>query len=161
MGESDDKQLLGWREWVSLPALGIPYIKAKVDTGARTSALHAFELEYLDRDGVDLVRFALHPFQRDTDTVVTAEAPLVDIRPVTDSGGHSERRPVIRTTLEVAGRALEVELTLTERDSMMFRMLLGRTTLNQGFVVDPAASFATGKPPLTARRPKRRSEGDR
>lgn len=132
---------LGWREWVSLPELGLPLIKAKVDTGARTSALHAFEVERFRHQGADWVCFAVHPLQGRDDLVVRCRAPLLDQRVVTDSGGHREERPVIAATLEVASCLWPVELTLTDRDSMRFRMLIGRTALHGRALVDVRHSF--------------------
>lgn len=137
--------MLGWREWVGLPGLGLPAVKAKVDTGARTSALHAFEVDVERRAGVDIARFAVHPLQQRDDVVVRCEAPVVERRIVTDSGGHRELRLVIETEVEVAGRRWPIELTLTDRDTMRFRMLLGRTALAGRAGVDPQASYVTGK----------------
>lgn len=141
---SRDQVVLGWREWVSLPALGIDWIKAKVDTGARTSALHAFYTERFERDGQAWVRFGVHPQQGDASAVVECEAPIIDERTVTDSGGHKETRPVIRTVIRLGDQEREVEMTLTDRDSMLFRMLVGRTSINEGVLVSPGQSFKLG-----------------
>ena len=134
---------VGWREWVSLPALGIATIKAKVDTGARTSALHAFKVAAIEKEGEPWVRFSMHPLQHDTDTVVECEAPVKDRRVVADSGGHREERFVIETELAIGGETRRVEMTLTDRESMIFRMLIGRTAM-QDLVVDPNTSFQLG-----------------
>ncbi len=136
---------LGWREWVGLPGLGLPAIKAKVDTGARTSALHAFYLEPFRLGGAPWVRFGIHPLRHHPEIVVHAEAPVVDHRQVSDSGGHREGRFVIVTDLRLAGREWPVELTLTNRETMLFRMLLGRTAIAGHALVDPRRSFLTGR----------------
>ncbi len=137
--------LLGWREWISLPKLRIETIKAKVDTGARTSSLHAFDIEEFTRGKKEFVRFAIHPEQRNSRHTVKAEAPVCDWREVRSSSGQVELRPVILTTLEVFGIQWEAELTLTRRDEMGFRMLLGRQAIRGHFHVDPGTSFLNGK----------------
>lgn len=141
-----DGQPLGWREWLALPELGIDRIKAKVDTGARTSCLHAFYIESYRRGGDDRVRFGVHPLQRNDRNVVDCDARVLDRRRVTDSGGHREERFVIETRLVLLDFDDRVELTLTNRDTMQFRMLLGRTALVAGgFLVDPGASYLAGR----------------
>ncbi len=146
MGNSDTELLtLGWREWVSLPQLGLDRMKAKVDTGARTSSLHAFELRDYDDAGVHRVEFKMHPNQHDTETVVVCVADIVDERLVRDSGGHQEKRWIIESPLTIGAVTWNIELNLTSRDDMRFRMLLGRTALNGRAVVDPSRSYVVGK----------------
>jgi hypothetical protein len=141
-----EKFVLGWREWVCLPALGIPRIKAKVDTGARTSTLHAFYVETFLERGQRRVRFGLHPHQVRTDIERHCVEDVLDEREVTDSGGHRELRVFIRTPVILGGRRYLIQVTLTDRDTMRFRMLLGRTAMRGRFLIDPKRSFAAGEP---------------
>ncbi|WP_126454790.1 ATP-dependent zinc protease [Sulfuriflexus mobilis] len=140
-----EKKMLGWREWVSLPELGVPAIKAKVDTGARSSALHAYFVEPYHEDGVLMVKFGLHPEQDSTDTEILCTARVKDERMVTDSGGRSEHRYVIETMISLGDESWQAEMTLTNRDTMGFRMLLGRTAMAKRYIVDPHASYLEGK----------------
>ena len=118
--------MVGWREWLALPELGINKVKAKVDTGARTSAIHAFDIEYCNQSGQLMVHFKVHPKQRDTRFVVKATAPVLDRRHIRNSGGTVQYRPVIGTYAVMGNQQWPIELTLTNRDVMGFRMLLGR-----------------------------------
>ncbi len=149
----DDAALLivGWREWIGLPDLDIIRVKAKVDTGARTSALHAIDIHYVSRQGRVFVRFDVHPKQKSSKQLVRCEAPLIEERYITDSGGKRTLRPVIETTLGIAGHLVKAELTLITRDAMGFRMLIGRQALRERFVVHPGASFLGNKGPKKKR----------
>ena len=138
--------LIGWREWVGLPDLGIKRIKAKVDTGARSSSLHAFDLHHLDRDGEQWVRFSLHPVQRKVEKTIVTEAKILEYRSVRSSSGKASMRPVIVTNIRLLGISWPVELTLADRGAMGFRMLLGREAFRNRFVVDAGGSFYGGKP---------------
>jgi hypothetical protein len=132
---------IGWREWATLPQLGINRIKAKVDTGARTSALHAFDLDYVEAPEGTMVRFKVHPLQRDASLTVEAIAPLLEMRHIRNSGGQSQERPVIKTQISLGEQPWDIELTLTNRDVMGFRMLLGREAVRRRFLVDPGGSY--------------------
>lgn len=146
MAEQNEPIVVGWREWLALPDLGVSSIKAKVDTGARTSALHAFSVEPFKKADELWVKFGMHPKQNDTETEIWCEAKVIDQRTVTDSGGHSEQRYVIETTASLGQTTWRIEATLTNRDTMLFRMLLGRTAMTAGnIVVNPAASFLAGQ----------------
>jgi len=142
---SEKPAVLGWREWVGFPELGIPQIKAKVDTGARTSCLHAFRLEGFERDGQPWIRFDIHPRQGNTQEVICCEAPLLEQRVVRDSGGHEELRYVIETTISIGSESIQAEVTLTDRDSMKFRVLLGRTAIRGNYLVDASRSYLRGR----------------
>jgi hypothetical protein len=137
--------LIGWREWIALPELHLPAIKAKVDTGARTSALHAFEVEAFHERGVLKVRFRVHPMQRRSDIVISCVAPVIDYRTVSDSGGHHEKRFVIETTLSIGSLKFPIEMTLANRETMSHRMLLGRSAM-KNLIIDPAHSYHLGRP---------------
>ena len=151
---------IGWREWVGLPALRTEWIKAKIDTGARSSSLHAFGVHPFTRDGVEWVRFEVHPWQRSADNSAEVEAEIIDWRSIRSSSGQSEERPVIRTDLRIGSGVHSIELTLARRDEMGFRMLIGREGMRRRFVVDPARSYLAGKPPREIVVANRRS-GDR
>jgi len=142
-GDKRNKNVIGWREWVSLPDLKIKRIKAKIDTGARTSALHAEKIAPFTKDGAAYVRFVVHPLQRQRKPAKTCVALVIDHRRITDSGGRSEERYVIRTVLSIGRVSWPVEFSLTNRDQMGFRMLIGRQALRRRYVVDPAHSFVT------------------
>jgi hypothetical protein len=150
-----DLPVVGWREWVALPDWGVPWTKAKIDTGARTSALHTFDLERFTRDDAHWARFVVHPWQASDADGVEVEAPLVGSKQVRSSSGSASVRPVVRTTIRLAGVEVEVDVTLTRRDAMGFRMLIGRRALRSRFLVDPARSYAGGKPPADTRRRNR------
>ncbi|HET6884426.1 MAG TPA: RimK/LysX family protein [Pirellulales bacterium] len=150
--------VIGWREWLALPALGVRGVKAKIDTGARSSALHAFDIQFFERDQQPMVRFCIHPWQRTDEGVIEAEAPLAGQRLVRNSGGLETLRPVIVTEAELGGRRWPIELTLTSRDAMGFRMLLGREAVRRRFLVEPGRSYLLGKRPAWAPRTPGRKE---
>lgn len=148
---------IGWREWVSLPDLGVKSIKAKVDTGARSSSLHAFDIEEFQRDNQQWVRFSIHPVQRKAKPTVAAEAQVLEYRSVRSSSGKASRRPVILTSLQLLGETLQVELTLANRDEMGFRMLLGREAFRGRFLVDAGNSYFGGQPKAKKKKKKKKS----
>ena len=137
--------IIGWKEWIGLPDLGIPAIKAKIDTGARTSALHVFNLQEFVANGRRMVRFGIHPLQRRKDIQRFCEAPVLERRRVKDSGGHIEKRYVIRTTAVIGSVSWPIDITLTNRDPMLFRMLLGRTAVENRFLINPGRAYLTGR----------------
>lgn len=136
-----EKMIVGWCEELRLPGLGIERISAKIDTGAKTSCLHAFKVESFSKEGATWVRFWIHPIQRNETVVNVCEAEVIDERVVRDSGGHEEKRYVIRSELCFGGQTWPIELTLTNRENMAFRMLLGRTAMHHRIIVDPTKSF--------------------
>lgn len=148
--------VVGWREWVSLPSLGIARIKAKLDTGARTSALHALRCERYTERGAPHVRLHVQPRQREGGRVLVVETAIIDERTVADSSGHRERRIVIASEFTLGTAQWPIELTITNRDSLRFRMLLGRSAMHGHLIIDPDRSYVLGKPdkvkPKAARR---------
>ena len=143
MSETSSLLTVGWREWVALPEIGIPRIKAKIDTGARTSCLHTASYEIFQKDGQDWVRFTVHPIKKHNEVETHAELPVSDYRIVRDSGGHEERRPFIKTTLKLPTASWEIEISLSNRENMKFRMLLGRTSMRTKILVDCSQSYLT------------------
>ena len=133
--------VIGWRETMALPQLNVTRIKAKIDTGARSSALHAFKVEEFQFNNKLMIRFQIHPFQRDNKQVITAEAELLEYRQIKSSNGQTQNRPVILTTASLGEQQWQIELTLTNRDVMGFRMLLGRQAVKNRFLIDPGKSF--------------------
>ncbi|WDQ18663.1 ATP-dependent zinc protease family protein [Rhodopirellula sp. P2] len=150
---TDPLVVIGWREWVGLPELKVRHVKAKIDTGARSSSLHAFDVDtYFDQD-VERVRFSIHPVQQRDDLHIEADVPILERRHIRSSNGNVSERIVIRTPLEILRRRVMVDLTLANRDSMGFRMLVGREAIRNRFLVDCGASFLAG------RRKRKRSGG--
>jgi hypothetical protein len=139
-------QTIGWREWIELPEFSPKSMKVKVDTGAQTSALHAFRLRVIENGSGTYATFELHPFQRSSKASSKVRAEVVAFRKVRSSNGKIERRPVIVTTARVGTTTWPIEITLTRRDQMGFRMLLGRSALRRRFVVDPSRSYIAGRP---------------
>ncbi|MBC85989.1 MAG: hypothetical protein CL677_02330 [Bdellovibrionaceae bacterium] len=139
-------KIIGWREWVGLPELGVKSIKAKVDTGARSSSLHAFDMVVFKRGSKEYVNFKIHPIQKSSAKTKRCEARVMEYRQVKSSNGHTEKRPVILTTLKLMGEEWPIELTLTNRDEMGFRMLLGRESFRRRYLVDAGKSYYGGQP---------------
>lgn len=146
--------VIGWREWLELPDLGIRKVKAKIDTGARSSSLHAFDVKTIERDGKQFARFKVHPLQRNSKKTVECEAEILEFRMVKSSTGHAQKRPVILTTVEALGDEWTIELTLANRDEMGFRMLLGREAVRGRFLVDAGKSYYSGQPKKNKSEPK-------
>lgn len=144
------RKTLGWREWVQLPDLGVEFIKAKIDTGAKTSVLHADEIKIVRKGEHRYVRFTIYPSQRSREQAMPAKALLVEKRIIRSSSGHASKRPVIRTNIQVGAQVWPIEVTLVDRDVMGFRMLIGRQAILKHFLVDPAHSFLVGKKPPRA-----------
>jgi hypothetical protein len=144
--------IMGWREWLELPDLGIRRVKAKVDTGARSSSLHAESIELFQVRGQVAVRFVVLPLQRSRLKAVACQMPLYDERYVKSSNGSRELRPVIRAAVAWGGQSWDVDITLTSRDLMGFRMLLGREAIRRRFLVDTGRSYFGGRPPPKKKR---------
>jgi len=136
--------IAGWREWVTLPSLSVPRIKAKLDSGARSSAIHAFDIQTYQEDGIDMVRFSIHPRQNSEKPQIDTVMPIHDRRNVRSSNGVSEQRIVVRANLGIAGTEFPIDLTLTNRDAMGFRLLLGREAMRGRILIDPERSYMCG-----------------
>lgn len=147
-GPSLAPEVIGWREWVGLPDLGVRRLKAKIDTGAKSSAIHAYNVRVFARGGTEIVRFELHPRQKNDKVVISAEAEVLEFRKVRNSGGAVDTRPVIVTHAALFGRRFPIELTLANRDEMGYRMLIGREALRSRFLIDAGRSYLGEKWPL-------------
>lgn len=143
--DSSAMKVIGWREWVSLPGLNVRKIKAKIDTGARSSSLHAFDVETYHENEIERVRFSIHPMQTRDDIFINADVPILERRLVKSSNGEVSERIVIRTKLLILGQQMQVDLTLANRDAMGFRMLVGREAIRTRFLVDSGGSFLAGR----------------
>ena len=153
MPEKSLLPIIGWREWIALPGLGVKFVKAKIDTGARSSSLHAFDIELFEQDGVKWARFKVNPVQRKETWIVQSTAPVIDMRSIRSSSGQSEIRPVVKTAVRLLGQEFDIELTLTDRNKMGFRMLLGREAFRKRFLIDPGKSYFGGIPKKKKRKP--------
>ena len=147
-----EKVVVGWREWVALPQADVPWVKAKIDTGARSSSIHAFDLEVVERGGDEWVRFSIHPWQRSDEDHVELSLPVLDMREVRSSNGQVEKRYAVALDVTLASRTITTVMTLSNRDEMGFRMLIGREALERGFLVDSARSYVGGRPKRSVRR---------
>ncbi|WP_241558827.1 RimK/LysX family protein [Halobacteriovorax sp. HLS] len=139
------KKIIGWREWVELPEIGVKSVKAKVDSGARTSSLHVFDMTFYHRAGKEYAKFSVHPYQKDDKTSIVCREEVIEYRKIRSSNGQVEKRPVILTNVKLLDETWPVEITLTNRDEMGFRMLLGRTAFRKKFLVDCDKSFYSKK----------------
>lgn len=139
------KLIIGWQEWIQLPKLHLPAIKCKIDTGAKTAALHADNIEVFSRQGERFVHFTVHPLQKNTKIAVSCSAKVIDERTITSSTGGKEHRYIIKTPITLGHLKWEIELSLSNRDSMTFRMLLGRDALRYLFIIDPQKTLCQGK----------------
>ncbi|MGV3713471.1 ATP-dependent zinc protease family protein [Pseudolysinimonas sp.] len=157
---SHSNTLAGWREWVQLPSIGVPWIKAKLDTGARTSSLHAYKIKVFERDGDEWVRFRVRPWQESAEDETLVECPVHDRRNVRSSSGHVQERIVVLMRITLIGREIDAEVTLSNRDAMGFRMLIGREALRRGFAVASGRSFLGGRAPKDVRRRNRGRPGE-
>lgn len=146
MSHQATKNTLGWKEWVSLPSLGIKRLKCKVDTGAKNSALHAFEVDEFQKDNETWVRFSIHIDDKDPSKTRSCEAKVMDVRSVSDSGGNITQRYFIETWIEIGDQRVKAPVSLTARDTMAFKMLLGRTAIRSfQYIVNPSKSYLQGK----------------
>jgi len=136
----DDKILIGRNEWCQLPDLGIPLIKAKIDTGAKTSAIHAFNIKEITNNNKAWVCFDVYPVQGNNEIIVNCRSLIIDKRLITSSNGHKEQRYVIATTLTLDNFSWNIELTLSNRDLLRYRMLIGREALDNRTLINPNIS---------------------
>ena len=141
----NSKPTIGWREWISIPEMHIAQIKVKVDSGARTSAIHAEDIEIIKKRGKKFVSFKIFPMQKDKKHWNEVTLPMIDERWVKSSVGHQTLRPVVQVDIKLGEHEVPIELTLVNRDLMGFRMLLGREAIKNKFLLDTAHSFLQGK----------------
>jgi ribosomal protein S6--L-glutamate ligase len=144
MIKKESKFIIGWQELISLPDINIPAIRAKIDTGAKTSSLHAENIQYFKEEGKDYVSFRVHPIQKNRKIIVKCQALLIDKRNVKSSNGIEENRPLIKTKIKIGNHLFQIDLNLTKRDSMGFRMLLGRDAMKNRIIIDPQYKYLSG-----------------